>query len=177
MFRKDQAMKYKYLLLTLIILIASCGGSGGNGDAGSGGIPPTAGGLINGIAVPPDPSLPTATISGVDSNANGVRDDSERAIAKSAGTTPTLYIAAMSLSEKLQVSVSNTSAAPAAARAFVAKAACGSIEEVQAATLAAQVTLNNRERQEAAIKAYVDSLDTSDAAAASLALGVLNCNQ
>ena len=46
--------------------------------------------VINGIVVPPepDPTLNNATLAGVDSNNNGVRDDVERAIATKFGGTP-----------------------------------------------------------------------------------------
>lgn len=63
---------------TFGILLAGCGG----GSSGTTTVPPTT--TINGIAVPPEPdaTLNAATIAGVDSNNNGVRDDLERIAAK-----------------------------------------------------------------------------------------------
>ncbi len=45
--------------------------------------------MINGVAVPPEPpsALNDATLAGVDSNNNGVRDDVERVLAKQFGGT------------------------------------------------------------------------------------------
>ena len=50
--------------------------------------------LINGIIVPPEPapSVNNATIGGVDSNADGVRDDVERVIAKKFGSIPQKHV-------------------------------------------------------------------------------------
>lgn len=50
-------------------------------------------GVINGIAVPPepDPALNDATLAGVDSNNNGVRDDVERMIAREFGDSTSKY--------------------------------------------------------------------------------------
>jgi hypothetical protein len=44
--------------------------------------------IINGIAVPPEPDMTenNATLAGVDSNSNGVRDDVERLIAQTVKT-------------------------------------------------------------------------------------------
>lgn len=49
--------------------------------------------VINGIAVPPepDPVVNNATLLGVDSNNNGVRDDVERQIASNYGTNAGQY--------------------------------------------------------------------------------------
>lgn len=65
------------VILTLPILLSACGG--GNGSSANTDT------TINGIAVPPEPdaTLNNATVAGVDSNNNGVRDDVERKIATS----------------------------------------------------------------------------------------------
>lgn len=65
------------LISVLCLTLASCGGGGGGSNTQTGEV-------INGISVPlePDPTTNNATIMGVDSNGNGVRDDVERKIAK-----------------------------------------------------------------------------------------------
>ena len=65
------------LLLSSLFLV-SCGGGGGGGSS------TTSNETINGIVVPPEPDATAnnATLAGVDSNSNGVRDDVERQIAK-----------------------------------------------------------------------------------------------
>ena len=70
-------------LATLPLILSACGGGGGGGSTAT---MPTAQApeTINGIAVPPEPNPTTnnATLAGVDSNNNGVRDDVERKIAE-----------------------------------------------------------------------------------------------
>lgn len=73
-------MKHNKLLITCIlalpILLSACGGGSGSNT--------TKTETINGITVPPapDPVVNNATLAGVDSNNNGVRDDVERKIAE-----------------------------------------------------------------------------------------------
>ena len=76
-------MRYFLTLARAVVLtgvavfgLLSCGGGGGSSS-------PTAT-TINGIAVPPEPDVVVnnATIAGMDSNNNGVRDDVERYLAK-----------------------------------------------------------------------------------------------
>ncbi len=59
---------------------------------------------INGIPVPPEPNSLTnqSTVKGVDSNANGVRDDIERLVAQAFGAVPTDYDAAFDVAKTLQ---------------------------------------------------------------------------
>lgn len=80
--------------VTVCMLLGACGGGSGGSTP-----PPTTTETINGITVPLEPSaaLRDASLAGVDSNANGVRDEVERLLA---GTTrsqmfsgPTLAIA------------------------------------------------------------------------------------
>jgi hypothetical protein len=56
------------------LFLASCGGGSGGSSAST----------INGISVPPEPDIKqnNATIAGIDSNSNGVRDDVERKVAE-----------------------------------------------------------------------------------------------
>lgn len=75
------------IVASLIGVLTSCGGGGGEG--GSSSTTPTATPntgtttTINNIAVPviPDVTTNNATIAGVDSNKNGIRDDVDRLIA------------------------------------------------------------------------------------------------
>jgi hypothetical protein len=76
------------------VLLASCGGGSGGGSSTT---------TINGISVPPepDPVANNATLAGVDSNNNGVRDDAERKIAQSSNNAD-LFNAKMALAKIMQ---------------------------------------------------------------------------
>ena len=65
-------------MLALPIFLTACGGGAGSSS--------NTATKINGIVVPPapDPVINNATLAGVDSNNNGVRDDVERKIAQTA---------------------------------------------------------------------------------------------
>lgn len=86
----------------LTTLLVSCGGDGGSsGEKGLGSNTPPA--VINGVPVPADPGpAASSTIVGVDANADGVRDEVERALAKSYGADRTRYPVAMALARSLQ---------------------------------------------------------------------------
>lgn len=75
---KRTALILRMLVATQVFILASCGGGGSSVANGS------SGESINGIAVPPAPDMAAnnATLEGVDSNGNGVRDDVERTIAQ-----------------------------------------------------------------------------------------------
>lgn len=68
-------------MLLLISILTGCGGNDGNVNSQATG--DTKQKTINGIAVPPVPNAieNNATLAGIDSNRNGVRDDVERDIA------------------------------------------------------------------------------------------------
>lgn len=80
---------------------------------GVAGIEPAAGDddaeLINGIPVPrePDQGLNSSSLAGIDSNANGIRDDVERFIATKFGTDPVKYDHAKSYAIKVQALMAN----------------------------------------------------------------------
>lgn len=67
---------------------------------------------VNGIPVPPqpDPSKNHATMAGVDTNANGIRDDIDILLATNFGTEPTLYAAAVTHAASLQAAIVSPSA-------------------------------------------------------------------
>lgn len=97
-------MHTKALLIFIAVLLTSCGGgSGGSSEkpsssfsskinhspssiSSSASSSSPSGEAINGHAVPPepDPTLNNSTLEGMDVNANGVRDDVERVIAREA---------------------------------------------------------------------------------------------
>ena len=104
-------------LCSLSILLASCGGADDAPAAEDAGATKQALGandrvavpggwtgrapkpeVINGISVPPEPppALNNASVSGIDVNANGVRDDIERLVVTTYGKTPSLLSNAMS---------------------------------------------------------------------------------
>ena len=66
---------------------------------------------INGIAVPPLPDATTnqATLSGVDSNNNGIRDDIDRLIAKEFGANPENYAEAANYARTEQAAITSPS--------------------------------------------------------------------
>ena len=104
------------VMVVLLAILTSCGGgtdstataesADGTKEAlavsGSSAVPPGWTGrapkyeVINGITVPPEPApaMNNATIAGVDVNANGVRDDVERALAKKSIIAPDISRAA-----------------------------------------------------------------------------------
>lgn len=154
-----------------LTILASCGGGEGSGQGTA------VGEVINGQTVPPAPVDATATVLGTDINNNGIRDDVERRLAARVGAVPAVYAAANTTARNLQRAVAEpTSSASAQAMAsFVALQACGSAAEKAGAAVAADESLDNRERQEAAIKAYLGGLNSSSAAETS-ASGVIFCN-
>jgi hypothetical protein len=90
-------------------LLAACGGGGGGSSPQS---PSSPTGHINGISVPPepDPQANVATVAGVDSNVNGIRDDIERQIASNFGTEPSTFALATRHAQRLQAAIATPSA-------------------------------------------------------------------
>jgi hypothetical protein len=86
-------------LLASIVLISACGGGTASAQNQTSGTPtvvipgsaptPVADELINGIKVPPDPgAAKDATLAGIDSDNNGIRDEIDRWIATKFGDKP-----------------------------------------------------------------------------------------
>lgn len=74
----------------LAVLVVGCGGGGGDQQQ-----PATEQvEVINGVQVPPapDPTVNQATLKGVDSNSNGIRDDIDRLLAIDFGTDSRLHL-------------------------------------------------------------------------------------
>ena len=82
----------------LILALVACGG----GDKA----PPE---TINGIAVPPMPDAVAnqATVGGVDSNGNGIRDDVDRMLATEFGQNPASYQEAVNYARTQQAALIN----------------------------------------------------------------------
>ena len=104
-----------FMVAASAALVAACGGGGGGTSAP----PPAPAGntsTINGIGVPPEPEATSnaATLAGIDTNANGVRDDVERSIAQN---TPQTFADAMKVAKVLQQQVAGTTATTPAEQA------------------------------------------------------------
>ena len=113
------------LACVLVVLLSTGCGGGKSGNtapvaSGSESVPA---GEINGIAVPaePSPTLANATLAGVDTNGNKVRDEVDRAIARSYGATPADYKAAMVYATKAQAGLAQGSLTQVEAQAAVGK--------------------------------------------------------
>ncbi len=94
-----------------IFALASCGGGNSSSTSSVSVITVEE---INGITVPPlpDPKQNAATVAGIDSNSNGVRDDVERVAAKEFGLNVTKYKFAIehAKSEQTLITQKNASA-------------------------------------------------------------------
>lgn len=90
----------KKTTILMAALLSACGG----GSGASGQTQTTSQQTINGIAVPPapDPVANNATLLGVDSNSNGVRDDVERQVATMYGANANQYAAALQVARSDQ---------------------------------------------------------------------------
>lgn len=66
---------------------------------------------INGIAVPPKPdvTINQATVGGVDSDSNGIRDDIDRFIAREFGANPAIYVEAINYARTQQAAITSPS--------------------------------------------------------------------
>jgi hypothetical protein len=95
----------KILAQLALLLLTACGsGNGTSAQSQSSSQPPAAPQVINGITVPPepDPVSNNATLLGVDSNNNGVRDDVERKIATKYGANAGQYDGALRIARSDQ---------------------------------------------------------------------------
>lgn len=107
------------VLVFATFLVVACGGGGGsasasgsNSSGGSGSTTvATSSEVINGIHVPPEPdaTINNSTISGVDSNNNGIRDDVDRVLASTFGVDEKKYLEAIKFAtaEQLLITVKN----------------------------------------------------------------------
>ena len=104
------------LLFAAFLVLSGCGGGSSGGDSATSQPAPSptaalsSGGVaadvttINGVSVPPDPGATAkASLAGVDTNGNGVRDEVEREIAAYLGSAPAKHAAALGFARKLQM--------------------------------------------------------------------------
>lgn len=131
------------IVSTATLILAACGGTDSQSQSGSEAgsslgerlkalaVPPAwkprvpGPEVINGITVPPEPSpsVNNATLAGVDSNANGVRDDVERVIARKVTTTAE-FNTALVVAKAYQRLLSNTPVLQADADASMLEIDC-----------------------------------------------------
>jgi hypothetical protein len=79
------------LSLGLLVILVGCGGGGGASSSSS---------TTNGINVPPAPgSEAKSTLTGIDVNGNGVRDEVEIALAQTYGSNKSEYSAALAFAK------------------------------------------------------------------------------
>jgi hypothetical protein len=107
------------LMILLATSLTACSGGSGSSNPPA----PDTGRQINGINVPdqPTPAQANATLAGVDTNANGVRDEVDRALASSYGTTAAHYNAAMTYAVNAQKWLANEPVTQEQAQAAIAK--------------------------------------------------------
>jgi len=101
----------------LVVVLTACGGGSGGGNASG----------TNGL--PPDPGAAgVRTVVGIDSNANGIRDDVEVQIDARYGTDPTAFAAATETAKVMQraliISASDSAAVEAHFETSVRTASC-----------------------------------------------------
>ena len=86
------------VVLVVALGLAAIVGSGGGGGGG-----PASTETINGLQVPPDPGpAGVATVAGIDTDGNGIRDDVDRFIATNHGSSPAEVAAARVSAKALQ---------------------------------------------------------------------------
>ena len=120
------------IIFAVIAEVAGCGGGGGGGAAQTQE-------SINGIAVPPNPDSTAnqATVGGVDSNGNGIRDDVDRMIATEFGSNPSSYAEAAAYARTQQAALKTPT--PSAVDAHIALLKC--IKDPQKLTDFEKITL------------------------------------
>lgn len=127
-------------LLTAALVVAACGGSDGSPalDAAE---------RINGVAVPPapDPTANAATLAGVDSDGNGVRDDIDRLLAATFGSDAERHAQAVRVNRSLQTALVNPSSATV--EAHVREVSCIRDRDLlQASSQVTRATLDTPDR-------------------------------
>lgn len=103
--------------------------------------------IVNGVAVPPEPppELNNATLAGFDVNGNGVRDDVERVLASSFGSSPLVATYLRFATAEQQVLLTGSSLALAASDGAYL---CGGLKSSDTDVLT-NILLNTPQRQQA----------------------------
>lgn len=125
MFKNSHRALKRALGAAAVAFLSACGGGGGAPSTSSQGVD-----VINGITVPPMPeaSANQATLAGLDSNTNGIRDDIERQIATDFGAIPERFAVVSEHAQLLQIVI--VSPAAAATTAYINQTRCISNREV-----------------------------------------------
>ena len=142
-------MKKILLGILALVALAGCGGGGKDGKVAQ-----AAPENINSIAVPPQPDATAnaATVAGVDSDSNGVRDDIDRKLATDFGGNTAAYTTALNHAKTLQAALVAPGATQVAAHiAAVACADQAMLDGLKAMTLA---TLDTDARKSAYAEAF-----------------------
>lgn len=107
--------------------------------------------VINGISVPPEPdkAANNATVAGVDSNSNGVRDDIERMIAEKFGQDKEFYDQLIAYHAVLRAGMTNPT--KETGLAYVKTLACFPQKEKYAGSPIERAVFNTPTRREALI--------------------------
>lgn len=94
------ALKHACMMVGIVAFLVGCEGGSSGGSKSE---------QINGIAVPPvpDSTANLATVSGVDSNSNGIRDDVDRALATEFGQGAAAYQESATYARTLQAALVN----------------------------------------------------------------------
>ena len=97
------AFKHACTVVGIVGFLVGCGGGNSGGSKSE---------QINGIAVPPvpDSTANLATVNGVDSNSNGIRDDVDRALATEFGQSAAAYQESATYARTLQAALVDPSA-------------------------------------------------------------------
>jgi hypothetical protein len=132
----------------MLSLLASCGGGGSPAATTT---PTVTTEVINGITVPiaPDTAANEATLKGVDSNNNGVRDDVERSIATN---SPNSLTGAIKYAKTIQAQIDGN----ILTNQELTDAFCESLKVDMNAGVIEQLTLNNEDRDTAFYKNRID---------------------
>jgi hypothetical protein len=136
-------------LAALMCLSACGGGGGGSGPAQE---------KINGVQVPPQPEATAniATVAGVDSDTNGIRDDIDRKIATDFGAVQAQHTAAVSHAKSLQKAI--TSVSTANSSAHVLAVSCSDTAALKRHKTITTATLDSPARRAAYAEAFAGSV-------------------
>lgn len=132
---------YKMIgLLAVATLLSGCGDGSNNLES------------INGISVPPEPDETenNATLAGVDSNSNGIRDDVERTIAQDFGKDPKKYDQTINLAIYEQAILTNPT--EEVKQAYIQTVKCDDLTSSESNRITNKI-INTDERSDAYIRA------------------------